>query len=593
MRFPLAALLLCLSLLMPATADAATHGLALYGEPKYPADFQNLDYANVDAPKGGTFKQAAMGSYDSLNPFILKGEAADGVGQTFASLLAPVQDEPFSAYAYVAEKVELAPDRLSIIFTIRPTATFHDGSAITAADVLWSFNTLKAKGSPFYRSYYSAVSKAEALDKHRVKFTFATTENRELPLIVGQMPILSEASFKGKDFAATTLQPILGSGPYKISDISAGRSLTLERVKGWWGENLPVNKGRYNFDRITYDYYRDITVAFEAFAAGKLDFRLENVAKNWAQGYNNLPGYKSGQIIKTEIMNNTPAAAQGFAFNLRKPVFQDPRVRQALAYAFDFEWENKTLAFGAYKRIRSYFDNTELAAKGTPDAAELALLEPLRDKLPPEVFTTEYQPPVTDASGNNRANMQKALELLKAAGWEQKDGALRNAKGEAMTFEIVDYNAMLERWVQPFLRNLERLGIKASYRVIDTAQYQNRINDFNFDMTISVISQSLSPGNEQLDFWGSDKADIPGSRNIIGIKNPAVDALIAKMIAAPDRPSLIAATRALDRVLTWNHYIIPQWYTDRYRLAYWNRLGMPPKNPPYGLALDTWWAKAN
>lgn len=590
MRLLLSALASLLFLASPALA--ATHGLSLYGEPKYKADFQNLDYVNPDAPKGGSFRSAGIGSFDSLNPFIIKGESAAGLSDTFATLLAGDLDEPFSGYGYAAQSVELAQDRMSIIFTLRPQATFHDGTHITAQDVVFSFTTLRDKGSPFYRSYYQQVSHAEALDKSRVKFIFATADNRELPLIVGQMPILSQAFFKKAKFDATTLQPILGSGPYKVDTVDAGRSITYKRVAGWWGENLPINRGRYNFDTLTYDYYRDPTVAFEAFVAGKLDFRLENIAKKWAQDYASLPQVKSGQIVQHEIKNGQPAGVQGFDFNLRRPLFQDARVRRALAYTFDFEWANKTLAYGAYTRLRSYFDNTELAATGLPDERELTLLTPLKDQVPPEVFTTAFNPPRTDGSGNNRENMRKALDLLQQAGWTLRpDSVLVDKNGKPFTFEIIDGSGYLEKWVQPWLRNLERLGIKATYRVIDSAQYQNRMNDFDFDVTIGMSTLSLSPGNEQREYWSSERADIKGSRNVMGIKNPAVDALVEKLIAAPDRPSLIAATRALDRVLTWNDYMIPHWYIGIYRVAVWDKFGMPAQNPPYGLALDSWWAK--
>ena len=578
-------------LLLSCPALAATHGLALYGEPKYPADFKSFSYVNPDAPKGGSFKMGAIGSFDSLNPFIVKGEAADGITQTFATLLEPSLDEPFSAYGYAADAVELAADRGSVSFTLRPGITFHDGSPITAQDIVWTFETLKAKGSPFYRGYYGAVAQAEALDATHVKFTFANKDNRELPLIIGQMPILSKASFKDKDFTATTLSPLMGSGPYKVTQADAGRSITLERVKGWWGESLPTMRGRHNFDRLTYDYYRDPTVAFEAFLAGKLDFRAENIAKNWATAYDALPAVKDGRLIKKELPNGLPSPMQGYVFNLRRDLFKDARVREALGYAFDFEWSNKSLAFGAYTRTRSYFDNTDLAATGLPSPDEMKLLEPLRTQLPERVFMAEYNPPKTDASGTNRAGLQKALALLTDAGWGLKDGKLLNTKGEQFIFEITDGSPLLERWVQPFLRNLERLGIKASYRVIDSAQYQRRLNDFDFDVTMGVYPQSLSPGNEQSDYWGSDRADLPGSRNIMGIKNPAVDQLVASLIATQTREQLLTAAHALDRVLSWNFYVIPHWHIGKYRLAYWNRLAMPANSPPYGLAVDSWWSK--
>jgi microcin C transport system substrate-binding protein len=434
--------------------------------------------------------------------------------------------------------------------------------------------------------------KAEATGPRTVKFTFSNPDNHELPLIIGQLPVLSKTFFTTQPFEQTTLQPVLGSGPYKISNVEAGRSVTYERVRGWWGENLPIFKGRYNFNTQRDDYYRDYQVAFEAFGAGKIDFRLENKAQSWAQGYDSIPAYKKGDIIKRLVPLQAPALPQGFILNSRRDVFESRTVRHALSLTYDFEWANKNLAFGLYKRIRSYFDKSELAATGVPAGAELALLEPFRADLPPELFTQEFQPSVTDGSGNNRKNMQRAMELLQQAGWKLENNALVK-NGKPLTFEILltEGDTALERWIQPWLRNLERMGIKASIRMVDSAQYINRLNEFNFDVVVKSFPQSLSPGNEQRDYWHSSKANVNGGKNLMGVRSPVVDAMVEKIIGARSRAELVTATRALDRVLQWGYYMVPNWYSPAERLAYWNKFGTPATNPPYGLAIDTWWQK--
>ncbi|MGE3622708.1 MAG: extracellular solute-binding protein [Bdellovibrionales bacterium] len=577
---------------LPAAAASPQHGLALHGQPKYPADFKNLDYVNPDAPKGGQLRLFGVGTYDTLNPYTLKGVQADGAGLLFETLMTPTLDEPSSEYGLIAESVTVADDRSWVSYKLRPEARFNDGSKITPEDVIFSFEILREKGHPLYRSYYADVAKAEKLNANEVKFTFRITTNNELPYIMGQLPVLSKKFWQGKDFAATTLTPILGSGPYKIANMDTGRSITYERVKDWWGKDLPINRGRYNFDTINYDYYRDTTIALEGLLAGRYDYKLENVAKNWALNYN-TPAVQQGHIKKEMIRNQLPQGMQAFIINIRRPIFQDPRVRQALNYAFDFEWSNKTVAYGAYKRLASYFENSELAGHGLPTPAEMKLLEPWRGKIPDEVFTTEYKNPTTDGSGDNRENLRKAAELLKAAGWELKNGKLTNADGKTFTFEIIENDPMFDRWIQPYLRNLERLGIYAQYRVVDSSQMQNRLNDFNFDVTVTTYPQSLSPGNEERDYFGSKMADTKGSRNLIGIKDPAVDALIESIVHAQSREDLVAATRALDRVLMWNHYVVPHWYIDSFRIAYWDMFGQPAVKPPYGLTvIDGWWTDA-
>ncbi|MDD5585354.1 MAG: extracellular solute-binding protein [Alphaproteobacteria bacterium] len=578
-----------LFLSLPAFAQTAQHGIALHGQPKYAAGFTHFDYANPDAPKGGEVRLASIGTFDNLNPYILKGLPATDAGLVFETLMASALDEPFSQYGWVAESVTVAPDRGWVSYKLRPEARFHDGKPVTPEDVIFSFETLRDKGHPFYRSYYKDVVKAEKTGPHEIKFTFRGNGNTELPLIMGQLPVLAKHFWKGKDFAATTLEPIPGSGPYKIESLTPGRDIVYKRVADWWAKDLPVNKGRYNFNTIRYDYYRDATVALEALFAGRYDLRLENIAKEWATSYT-TDAVKKGLIIKQEIKNELPSGMQAFAFNTRRDIFKDPRVREALGYAFDFEWANKNFAYGAYKRTTSYFANSELAAEGLPSPEELKILEPYRGKIPDEVFTSAFKPPVTDGSGDARDNLKKAAALLREAGWNLKDGKLVNAKGEPLKFEIVDASPLFERWIQPFLRNLERLGVQANFRVVDTAQYQNLIDNFDYDMIVHVFSQSLSPGNEQRDYWSSSRADLKGGRNLIGIKNPVVDDLVEKLIHAKDRAELVAICHALDRVLLWNYYVIPHWYTGAYRVAYWDMFGEPKVAPKYGLGFpETWW----
>jgi microcin C transport system substrate-binding protein len=440
-----------------------------------------------------------------------------------------------------------------------------------------------------YRQYYADVVKAEALGERRVKFTFKPGVNRELPLIVGQLvPALSKAYFEKVPFDNTNEVP-LGSGPYKVGRVDLGHSITLERDPNYWGRDLPVNRGRNNFGSMRYEYYRDRTISFEAFKGGALDFRVEATAKDWVTGYD-TPAVKAGQIVKEVIPDQMPVPMFGFIYNLRRPLFQDDKVRQALAYAFDFEFLNKTLFYGLYARTTSYFFNSELAARGLPGPKELEVLEPLRGEVPPEVFTTEYKPPTTDGSGNIRDNVRAALQLLREAGWEVRNNRLTNVKtGKPFEFEILNDEPSIERVILPFKQNLERFGISAQLRTVDAAQYEHRMDDFDFDMTIGAWAQSLSTGNEQREFWGSKSADQRGSRNLIGIKNPAIDAIIEKIISAPDRESLVMSTRALDRVLLWNHYLIPQYRDVVHRVAYWNMFGHPKVLPLHGIALDTWW----
>jgi microcin C transport system substrate-binding protein len=563
--------------------------IALHGEPKYGPDIDHFDFANPHAPKGGDVKVSAIGTFDTLNPYTLKGVSAAGLGLIYDQLTYNSPDEAFTEYGLIAETIEVPSDHSWVTFTLRPEARFHDGEAIEVEDVIFTLETLKTQGHPFYRAYYANVATAEQVGERAVKFTFSGDVNRELPLIVGQMPVLPKHYWEGREFDKTVLDPPPGSGPYRVKSLEPGRSITYERVEDYWAKDLPMHRGEYNFDTIRYDYYRDATVALEAFKAGEYDFRSENTSKSWATGYDG-PALSAGLIKKEEIANERPTGMQGFVFNTRRPMFRDSRVRQALAHAFDFEWTNKTLFYDAYARTESYFSNSELASQGLPMDAELEILEPYRGRIPEAVFTTEYKAPATDGSGNIRRNLRTALKLLGEAGWEVKDGKLTElATGQVMAFELLLVQPTFERIALPLKKNLERLGVDMKVRTVDTAQYQKRLDDFDFDMTVISIGQSLSPGNEQRDFWTSAKADEPGSRNLAGIRDPVVDELVELVIAAPDRESLIARTRALDRVLLWGHYVIPNWHTRTFRVAYWDKFGRPAETPRYALGFNNWW----
>jgi microcin C transport system substrate-binding protein len=578
-----------LALGFAAVAHAATLGMSLFGDLKYQPDFKHFDYVNPDAPKGGTMRLSAIGTFDTLNPFVVKGVPAAGIGQIFDTLTARSEDEPDSSYGLVAEKIELAPDKLSVLYTIRKEARFHDGTPMTPEDVVWTFETLRANGLPMYRSYYGDVTKVEKEGERGVRFSFKSAGNRELPQIVGEMPVLSKAYWSGRDFEKTTLDPPLGSGPYKIESLDPGRAITYRRVADYWAADLPVMKGRHNVDVIRYDYYRDRTIALEAFKAGQYDWRQENSSKSWATGYDS-PAFRDGLIKKEQIPNELPSGMQGLGYNLRRPLFQDPRVRQALAYAFDFEWSNKNLFYGLYTRTRSYFDNSELAATGLPEGEELKILDKFRGKIPDEVFTKEYDPPKYDGSGNIRDGLRAALKLLKEAGWTFKGEKLVNDEtGQPFEFEILLDDPLYERIALPFTKNLERMGITARVRTVDVAQYEKRMETFDFDTAVAVLPQSLSPGNEQREFFGSKAADEPGSRNLFGIKSPVIDELIEELINSPDRSSLVAHTRALDRVLQHGYYVIPQFHLGAFWVAYWDKFRRPETAPKYGLGIDTWW----
>lgn len=578
----------------PGKGTAPAHGIAMHGDLAYPADFTHFKYANPDAPKGGVRRQAAIGTFDSFNPFSVKGNPAAGLsylGQSliYDSLTVRSLDEPFSQYGLLAEAIEMPADRSWVAFTLRKEARWHDGRPIGVDDVIWTFTALVEKGSPLYGLYYEGVERVEKAGERRVKFTFKPGDNRELPLILGQLPVLPKHYWESRVFDETTLDPPIGSGAYEIESFEAGRFVHYKRRADYWAANLPVNRGKNNFDSIRYDYYRDMDVAVEALKADAYDIRVENSSKKWATAYD-VPDVREGRLRKELIPHERNQGIQGFGFNLRRERFRDRRVREAISYAFDFEWSNRTLFYDRYTRSQSYFENSELAARGLPSPAELKILEPLRGRIPDEVFTQEYQPPKTDGSGKIRGNLRVAANLLTEAGWKIEDGKLANVEtGMPMEFEILLVSPSFERIALPFKKNLERLGIDVTVRTVDTSQYRRRLDTFDFDMTVVVISQSDSPGNEQRDFWLSRSASREGGRNRMGIQDSAIDELIELLIAAPTREDLITRVHALDRVLQWGFYLIPHWYMSADPLIYWNRFGMPEISPSGGVAIDTWW----
>ena len=591
------AALATLAVLLAATAAQAadpraatrSHALTLADKPKYGPDFRHLDYVNPNAPKGGNVRLYSIGGFDTFNPFIIKGDSATGLGNIFETLMTSSEDDPMTEYGLIAESVEVPADLSYVVYTLRAQARFQDGTPITPDDVIFSFNILREKGAPFYRFYYANVARVEKLEGRRVKFSFSGPPNRELPQIVGQIPVLSRAYWRTREFDKTTLEPPLGSGPYRIKSFEPNRHVVYERVKNYWGKDLPINLGRNNFDEMRYDYYRDQAVALEAFKAHQYEFRMESASKDWATGYD-FPGRRDGLVKIAELPHGRPVGMQAYAFNLRRDKFRDPRVREALGEAFDFEWSNKNLFYGQYTRTRSFFENSELAATKPPTPEELALLEPLRGKVPDGVFTGVYQPPKTDGSGNIRGNLRKAAQLLRDAGWKVVNNRLIDpGSGKPLEIEFLLVSPAFERITTPFIRNLKRLGVEGRIRTVDPAQYQNRVRDFDFDVVIGTFPQSESPGNEQRDFWSSAAAKRPGSRNLIGITNPAIDTLIEKIVAARDRKSLVVASRALDRVLQWNHYVIPQWHIRSDRIAWWDRFGRPDKKPKDGIGFSSWW----
>ncbi len=578
----------------PATAEPGA-AIAMLGTPKYAADFTHFDYVNPNAPKGGSLRLHAIGSFDSLNPYIIKGKPAAGLhhgfGIYFETLAKRSRDEPFSLYGLLAETIETPADRAWVEFTLRAQARFSDGSPVTADDVIFSWETLKTHGSPNARATWARVVEAEAKGPHRVRFTFVDNRDRELPmLIAGFMPILSKAWWQDRTFNATTLEPPLASGPYTIQSVDPGRGLSFRRNPNYWGADLAVNRGQYNFDDIRFDYFRDSAVALEAFKAGDYDIRFEGDAARWATQYD-IPAAATGAVELDVLETGLPSGLSALAFNLRRQKFADARVREALTLAFDFEWLNKTLLHRGYARTRSMFSGSDMAPDGPPQGDELALLEPWRDKIPDSVFGPAYAPPTTDGSGRPRANLKRAAELLSAAGWRIENNARVNAAGQTLRLEITIRRPSNERIALAYSRNLKRLGIATSVRLVESAQFQGLIDSYDFDMVFGFWGVTLSPGNEQQNYWSSQTADQPGGRNWAGVADPAVDAMIAALGEARDRPELVAAARALDRLLMWNHYVMPLYHDTGQRLAYWTRIGRPQTVPVYGLRLETLWAQ--
>ena len=593
-----------LALLTTAAAASAAgtggpaHALAMHGKPKFGPDFTHFDYVNPNAPKGGSRVADGFGTFDSLNSYVLQGTPAN-VGLIYDSLMVHSTDEAFTLYCLLCKSVETPDDRSWVEFTLRDDARWHDGKPITVDDVIFSFNALREQGRPQYRFYYGSVADVAQTGTQKVRFTFSGEPNPELPLILGELTIFPKHYWDARDFSKSTLDPPLGSGAYRIADVKPGRSLTFERVPDYWGKNHPTQVGFNNIDTIRIDYFRDRTIAREAFKGGNLDLWVENSAKEWATAYD-IPAVRNGQIIKAEFPHERTAGMQGFVFNLRKPRFQDFRIRKALTLAWDFEWYNKNLAYGAYTRTDSYFDNSELGSRGLlsdAGAEEREILERYRGRLPDELYTQVFTPPSTDGSGVRgiRKNLREAGKLLKEAGWEIRDGKLVNSKsGEVFKFEILLRQPTFERMALPLARNLERLGIDANVRLVDSSQYQERSDARDYDMIIGGWGQSQSPGNEQRSFWGSQAATTIGSRNDVGISNPVIDELIELVISAPTRESLVQRTRALDRALLWGYYVIPQFHLSKDRIAYWDKFGRPEKIPLLGEAtnISAWWVDA-
>ena len=601
--------LACVWLIHPAAAQTGPrHAYTVLGEPALPPDFTAFPYVNVNAPKGGEVSLATLGTFDSFNPFILRG-TADGhgagpwvtmpggsgsgssVGHVWETLLTASADEISTGYAHLAESLEVPPDRLGIAFTLRADAKFSDGAPVTAEDVAWTYRTLLAKGRPTFRIQLADVKEVVVEGPRRVRFVFSTAENRDLPLIVGGLPVLPKHVYESRDFTAPLTEAPIGSGPYRVTAFELGRSVTYTRDPTWWAVDRPTGRGTNNFGRVRYEYFRDSTVALEAFKAGKSDLRSENIARNWAVSYD-FPAVKSGLVVKREYQHQLPTGIQGYSMNTRRAVFADPRVREAMALVFDFEWTNKNLFYAAYTRTGSYFSNTPLAASGLPDAGEIALLEPYRATLPSALFTRPFALPVTDGSGNNREQLRQALDLLRDAGWSVKDRKLVNLAGQQLSFTILLSDPSLERVALPYVQNLLKLGLDARVRSVDPAQYQRLTDEFDYDMTMSIFSGGDIPGNELRDFWSCEAAKSKSSNNIPGICDPAVDALIERIVTAGDRATLTTAAHALDRVLLWRWYMAPNWHSSTFRIAWWDRFGMPDRPIREGFNFDTWWVDA-
>ncbi|MBF0108122.1 MAG: ABC transporter substrate-binding protein [Magnetococcales bacterium] len=573
----------------------AGHGISLDGNLKYPAGFSGFDYTSPRAVVGGELTLHEVGGFDKMNPFTLKGTAPSHLGSLlFESLMVQSKDEPFAQYGLLLQDIEVAPDQLSVRGSLHPEARFSNGQKITADDVQFSLKLLKSdKAHPLYASYFKDLTEVETVSPGEVRFHFARL-NRELPLILGELPILSKEYFQTHPFDDNTMEVPLGSGPYLVEKFDAGKTITFKRNPDYWGWKVPVNRGMYNFERITVKYFKDPVVALEGFKAGEFDFIFENNSKQWARDYQGTR-FDRGEIIKETLPHQNGTGMQGFVFNLRRPIFQDIRVRQAMVLAFDFEWSNKNLFHGQYVRSNSYFSNSELAAQGKPSPEERELLEPLKNLIEPSVLGEAPTPPTTTGPEGIRGNLRQAVALLSQAGWKLgKDRILVNPQGQRFEVEMLLSSTAFERVMAPYAANLEKLGIRLNYRTVDATLYQRRTDHFDFDMVVGVFGQSQSPGNEQRDMWHSQSADVPGSRNIMGLKNPAVDALVEKIIYATDRKALVTACHALDRVLLAGHYLVPNWHLNYHRIAYWDRFARPEHPPLYytpGGWLMSWWLK--
>ena len=601
---PLLLLLISMALSFPVQATLSeSHGYAQFGTLKYPASFTHFDWVNPDAPKGGTLKVMAFGAFDTLNPYTFKGTSPVatanflqyGVNELNETLMAgtgqyaPSGDEPTASYGLIARSVEYNEDRSWVVFNLRPEARFHDGKPITAYDVAFSFNVLLKEGHPQYRTNLQEVQRVDILGPQRIRFVFKRSGNPLLILRLGELPVLPQHYWATRDFKATTFEPPLGSGPYRITQVIPGRQLVFEHVKNWWGANLPVNRGKYNVDRVEVEFYRDSEVAFEAFKAGEFDIYIEHQAKNWSNGYT-FPAVRRGDVIKAEIKHQIPTQTQALFMNSRRNVFTDVKVREALGLMFDFEWTNRTLFHNAYQRATSYYPNSEFSASGIAQGQEWLLLSPWRPQLPAELFSQAFGLSQTDGRGIPRATLRQALSLLAESGWKLSGQRLLNSDGKALSFELLLVNPNLERILQPYVENLASIGIDARLRTVDRAQYKQRLDQFDFDMIVMTLDQTLSPGLEQWQYFHSSQAKVKGSKNYAGVANPVVDQLLERLLAAQTREEQIAAARALDRVLLWQYYTIPNWYLNYHRLAYRNRFAFVT-TPPYTLGLSAWWLK--
>lgn len=602
---PLLLFFISLALSFPASATITeSHGYAQFGTLKYPAKFTHFDWVNPVAPKGGTLRVMAFGTFDTLNPYTFKGISPVatpnflqyGVNELNEPLMvgtglyAPSGDEPTSSYGLIARSVEYSEDRSWVVFNLRPEARFHDGKPITAYDVAFSYRLLVKEGHPQYRTNLQEVQRVDILGPQRIRFVFKRAGNPLLILRLGELPVLPQHYWKDRDFKATTFTPPLGSGPYRITQVQPGRQLVFERVKDYWGKDLPVKRGFNNFDRVEVEFYRDSDVAFEAFKAGEFDIYIEHQAKNWANGYN-FPALNRGEVIKAQVAHQIPTQTQGLFMNTRRGTFADVRVREALGLMFDFQWTNRTLFSGAYQRALSYYPNSEFSATGLPVGHEWLLLSPYREQLPPNLFTQAFSLPRTEGRGIPRDTLRRALGLLAEAGWKLNGQRLQNSAGQPLRFELMLVNPNLERILQPYMENLASIGIDARLRTVDRAQYKQRLDHFDYDMILMTLNQTLSPGLEQWQYFHSSQVSVKGSKNYAGINNPIVDHLLEQLLAAQSRDEQLAAGRALDRVLLWQHYMIPNWYLNYHRLAYRNRFALVT-TPPYNLGLNAWWLKS-